>query len=191
MSNFKTFVPLAVLAIGFASAQEVSGQGFANAQVNQLRNSTNASAFSADRLRQRVAARDVGRFGVAGVNSRSYGPSQSKKPFQGLNRGPAVSPYLALSGSLNGVSDYYNVVQPQREFERARQKQERENQRAQRAIMANQQRLEQIAARPPFDISGDRTTVPTGHSTTYQLYSNFGNTGNFFTPTVGLNKQNR
>ena len=191
MSVNKLTAALAGLAMVFAAAPEASAQGYANAQVNQFRNSTNASAFSSQRLRNQVRGRDIGRFGVAGINATNFSNQPKNKPFQGLNRGPVVSPYLALSGSFNGVSDYYNIVQPQREFERARRQQELENERTQRAILANQSRLNQIAARPPFDITGDKELAPTGHNVTYQAFSHFGTTGNYFTPIQGLDKQFR
>ena len=92
-----------------------------------------------------------------------------------------VSPYLALSGSLNTVSDYYNIVRPQRE-------QARVNQAQQRQSLANQHRLNQIASRGPYSLQGDDSLAPTGHSATYMFFGNFQSTANFFPPTQGLNK---
>ncbi len=191
MLVYKITAPFAALALVFAAVQDVRGQGYANAQVSQFRNSTGASAFSSDRLKRQVQGRDIGRFGVAGVNATNFSTDRRSKPFQSLNRGPAVSPYLALSNARGGISDYYNVIQPQREFERARRQQDIENQRNQRAILANQQRLNKIAAQAPFDVTGDKELAPTGHSVTYQAFSNFGSTGNYFAPPQGLDKQFR
>ena len=191
MSLYRCFVPLAAFAVVCAAAPAVHAQGYANAQVRAFQRTNSASQFSSDRLRRQIAARDIGRFGVGGVNATNYASNRRKKPFQGLNRGPAVSPYLALSGSFNGVSDYYNVVKPQQEFERARRQQELEAQRNQRAIVSNEHRLNQMAAQAPFSITGDQTTAPTGHSVTYQNFGNFGSTGNYFAPMQGLDKQFR
>jgi hypothetical protein len=118
------------------------------------------------------------------VNLRTYGggAQQRSKPFKDLNRGPAVSPYLALSGSLNGVSDYYNIVRPQ-------QRQSRTNSRMQRQTMANSRRLNQMAAASPYNTQGDPFLAPTGHSSTYMNLNSFQSTGNYFAPPQGLQKR--
>ena len=188
-----------MLAAALAFCQPGHAQGFANAQVNQIRGGTSAAAFSADRFRNQILSRSYGRFGVAGVNARSFGLSSNQnpnrqKPFQGLNRGPSVSPYLSLSGSLNSANDFYNLVRPQQDFQRAQRQRERDNlqaQRAQQARLANEHRLNQMSASPPFDITGDKTTMPTGHGTSYLNMTQFQTTGAYFGPVQGLNKQVR
>jgi hypothetical protein len=120
------------------------------------------------------------------VNRRSYGgassPQRQQKPFSSIDRGPAVSPYLALSGSLNSVSDYYNIIRPQRE-------QARVNQRQQRQTRSNQYQINQFASQSPYSLQGDESLAPTGHSASYMYFGNFQSTGNFFPPTQGLQKR--
>ena len=156
---------------------------YASATLRGIRNRNSASRYSSESIQSRLSARSTARVGVPGVNRRVYsGASQPSKPFKGLNRGPTVSPYLALSGSLNGVSDYYNIVRPQ-------QRQRSQNARVQRQLAANRRRLNQIAAAGPFDLRGDPNLAPTGHAATRMFYENFQSTGNFFAPPQGLTKQ--
>jgi len=158
--------------------------GASSFQLNRLKNRHGASQFSSQSFQNR--ARSIGAFGAGGVNRRRYGggssASRRSKPHSSINRGPTVSPYLALSGSLNTVSDYYNIVRPQRE-------QVRTNERLQRQTQLNQRRLNQIAARGPYNLQGNDNLAPTGHSATYMFFDNFQSTGNFFPPTQGLEKR--
>ncbi len=167
------------------SAQAQSG--YTSTQLRSYQNQNSASNYSADTIRQRLLSRSVTNAGVSGVNRRSYlsstGPSRKTKPFSSLKRGPTVSPYLSLSGSLNGVSDYYNVVRPQ-------QQRRRENELQQRQYLINEKRLNQIAAQGPYSIQGDQELAPTGHAAVHQYTEgSFQNTGNFFPPLVGLEKR--
>ena len=160
--------------------------GSSSFELNRLKRDNSASRFSSQSFQNR--ARSVRGFGAGGVNRRSYGgvssSSRRPKPFSSINRGPAVSPYLALSGSLNSVSDYYNIVRPQ-------QRQARVNQLQQRQTLANQRRLNQIAAAGPYSVQGDANLAPTGHSASYMFFGNFQSTGNFFPPVQGLNRRRR
>lgn len=159
-----------------------SGYGASALQRNSYNNS--ARQFSTSTIRNQINGRNVTRTGVPGVNRRSYldDSSRRSKPFTSLNRGPSVSPYLALSGSLNGVSDYYNIVRPQ-------QRQSRENARLQQRTLANQHRLNQIAAAGPYNVRGDPDLAPTGHSATYMFFENFQSTGGYYPAPQGLSKQ--
>ena len=158
--------------------------GSSSYQLDRISGRNSVSQFSSQRFQNR--ARSIRGFGTGGVNRRSYGGASSSsrrpKPFSSINRGPAVSPYLALSGSLNSVSDYYNIVRPQREQARA-------NSQLQRQTQLNQRRLNQIAARGPYDLQGNENLAPTGHSATYMFFDNFQSTGNYFPPTQGLEKR--
>ncbi len=158
--------------------------GSSSYQLDRIRDRNSVSRFSSQAIQNR--ARSVGRFGAGGVNLRTYGGASSSsnrpKPFSSINRGPAVSPYLALSGSLNSVSDYYNIVRPQQEQARA-------NAQLQRQTLSNQRRLNQLAAQGPYDLQGNDNLVPTGHSASYMFFGNFQSTGSFFPETQGLNKQ--
>jgi murein L,D-transpeptidase YcbB/YkuD len=167
--------------------------GYASAAVNGFRAQNSSRQFTSQRFQNQVRSRDVGRAGVPGVNLRTFGggaqqrsngggAQQRSKPFKDLNRGPAVSPYLALSGSLNGVSDYYNVVRPQ-------QRQAQANSQMQRQTRANSRQLNQMAAASPYNIQGDPYLAPTGHSSTYMNLRSFQSTGNYFPPPQGLFKR--
>ncbi len=160
--------------------------GYAETALKRIQSRNSINRYSIKGIQGQVFGRSISRIGVPGVNLRSYGGASSSsrrsKPFSSLNRGPAVSPYLALSGSLNTVSDYYNIVRPQ-------QRQARVNQLQQRQNLSNQRRLNQIASRGPYDGQGDDNLAPTGHRATYMLFDNFQSTGNFFPPTQGLNKR--
>ena len=158
--------------------------GSSSFELARIKRRNSVSQYSINTIQNR--ARSVRGFGAGGVNRRTYGGASSSpprsKPFSSINRGPTVSPYLALSGSLNSVSDYYNIVRPQRE-------QARENARLQRQTLSNQRRLNQIASRGPYDVQGNDNLAPTGHRATFMFFDNFQSTGNFFPPTQGLNKQ--
>ena len=188
-----TFLLLAFTCAVFP-ANEARSQGYGAALSRSFSARSSSANFTSNRIQGRINNQAYGRVGVQGVNlrrfgNRSSGASQASKPFKSLNRGPSVSPYLALSNSLNQVSDYYNIVRPQQEFQRARAQQQRQNEATQRQIAANSHRLNQMAAAPPFSIQGDRGIAPTGHSTTYMAFDNFQSTGRYFTPIQGLEKR--
>ncbi len=186
--NVKLLICLsfAVLFCALVGDRAQAQSNYAASALRGFQNQNSASRFSVNRIQSRLSSQSVIRPGVAGVNLRSYSgnisSSQRSKPFSTLNRGPAVSPYLALSNSFNQVSDYYNVVRPQRE-------QARVNQQQQRRSLANQSRLNQIAARGPYSLQGDQNLAPTGHSATYMFFDNFQSTGSYYPPPQGLNKQ--
>ena len=180
--------------IGVCLSASADAQNFGQATTRSFVAQNSANRFSVGQIQQQINSRSFGAVGVAGVNRRTFGDAFSasnnaSKPFSSLNRGPSVSPYLALSGSLNSVSDYYNIVRPRQDFRRQREVQERQNQLAQRQIMANQHRLNQLAARAPYDIRGDENQAPTGHAVTLMHFDNFQNRGGFFGAVQGLNKQ--
>ncbi len=176
----------AVLFCALVGDRAQAQSGYAASALQRIQSQNNVNRYSVDRIRGRISGRSVSVSGVPGVNRRSYGgvssSSRRPKPFSSINRGPAVSPYLALSGSLNSVSDYYNIVRPQ--FEQARS-----NARLQRQTLSNQRRLNKIASRGPYNLQGDGNLAPTGHSATYMFFDNFQSTGNFFPPTQGLEKR--
>lgn len=189
MKTFLSITALVLVACFMADAQQSHAQGFGAAQIRQFQGSASVNRFSTNQIRGQLNNRAVGVFGVQGVNQRTFAPSSGAKPFQGLNRGPSVTPYLGLSSSFNGVSDYYNIVRPQQEFQRLRNQQQRTNERTQRALVAQQHRLNQMAAQAPYDVRGDASIAPTGHGVSYMTLSSFQQTGNYFTPLQGLNKQ--
>jgi len=185
MINFRTLACFCVaLSCSAFVGDEVQAQSnFGSTATDRFKSGNSVSRFSTSAIRGQLAARSVSRVGVPGVNRRSFSNfSQKSKPFKNLNRGPTVSPYLALSGSLNGVSDYYNIVRPQ-------QNQARENARLQQRTLANRHRLNQLAAAGPYNLRGDPNLAPTGHSATYMFFDNFQRTGGFYPAPQGLTKQ--
>jgi hypothetical protein len=174
---------IAALCCGLLGSYAQAQSNFGSAALRRNTNRNSAKQFSSKSIRGQVNARSVARPGVLGVNRRTYSSVQQRaKPFKGLNRGPTVSPYLSLSGSLNGVSDYYNVVRPQ-------QRQAQANAQMQRQNMANNRRLNQFSAASPYDLHGDPDLAPTGHSATYMQFGSFQSMGNYFPPPQGLEKQ--
>jgi hypothetical protein len=185
----KTLVcSLLTLVTCIASGQLVRAQSSYGASLlKSYQNQNSARRYSVRSVQNQLAGQSVSSSGVLGVNRQSYSnlfssSSPRSKPFSSLQRGPTVSSYLSLSSSFNGVSDYYNIVRPQREQERA-------NQQQQRQMYANQHRLNQIAASGPYELQGDENLAPTGHTTTYMYLGNFGTTGNYYPPVMGLDKQ--
>ena len=163
-------------------------------RLGRFSQASSADQFTTSRIRGQINNRGYGTAGVLGVNARTFGNafsgvSSGSKPFKGLNRGPSVTPYLGLSSSFNGVSDYYNIVRPQQEFQRLRNQQQRTNEMTQRRLAAQSHRLNQMAARAPFDIRGDADVAPTGHGVSYLSMGSFGQTGNYFAPMQGLEKR--
>ncbi len=186
---FRSFVYILLAClISTVAGQRVRAQsGYGASLLKTYQNQNSTRQYSVRAVQNQVTNRSVSASGVLGVNRQSYSnlfstSSQRSKPFASLQRGPTVSPYLSLSGSLNGVSDYYNIVRPQQEQARASQQQQRQ-------MYANRHRLNQAAAQGPYDLQGDENLAPTGHTTTYMYHGNFGTTGNYYPPVIGLDKQ--
>jgi hypothetical protein len=174
---------LAALCCALLGEHAQAQSGFGSSEAQRFKNRNSGNRYSSQAIQNRVQSRSIGSVGVAGVNRRNFGGgSQRSKPFKDLNRGPSVSPYLALSGSLNGVSDYYNTIRPQ-------QRQARANSQMQRQTMANSRQINQMSSAGPYSLQGDPYMSPTGHSATYMNFSSFQQTGNFFPRPQGLNKR--
>lgn len=177
---------MAALSCTLVGGRAEAQSGYSDFALKQYQNQNSASRYSIKRFQNQAVSRGITRTGVGGVNRQSYGASnpnnRRSKPFENINRGPSVTPYLALSNSFNQVSDYYNIVKPQQEQARA-------NEKLQRQSLMNQRRLNQIAAQGPYDVQGDPDLAPTGHSATYMYFDNFGTTGGFFPAPQGLEKR--
>jgi len=134
------------------------------------------SRFTSASIINRLNMRSSGRTGLLATlpSLGSYKPpAKSSKPFSTISRSPTVSPYLALNNSFNQVSDYYNIVRPQREQRRVNQQLQRQNQ-------SNQRRLNKLAASGPYNPKGNQNAAPTGHSAVFQSLGSYLNTGGYF-----------
>lgn len=165
-----------------SSVQAQSGTKSYGTHLMQRQVSINsASQFSTSKIEQRLRNRSVRRAYNPASSLGSYRPpASSSKPFSSISRGPSVTPYLALSNSFNQVSDYYNIVRPQRQQQTANQQQQRVNQQLQRQHLANQRRLNELAAQGPYNPRGDENSAPTGHAAVFQNLGTYLNTGGYF-----------
>jgi hypothetical protein len=179
----------------FVRAQAPQAGTVSNYAANELRSiqgQNSAKAYSVGNVNQQVLRRGVPPVGVAGINRQTFGggaallgaPRQplvgnagmaGSKPFSRLDRGPTVSPYLALNNPFSTAEDYYNVVRPL-------QDQRRTNDAVARQQYAQARKLNQIAAQGPYRITGDPNAAPTGHGSGFMRLGAYMNTGNYFAP---------
>jgi hypothetical protein len=190
--NLPCCVTLACL-VSWSSADYAQAQrptNYGESLLQSFKNQNYSGRYSIKNLQRQVAARSVAAVGVQGVNRQTYTnlfsnssrPPQASKPFSNLQRGPSVTPYLRLNGSLDGVADYYSQVRPAREQQQA-------TLREQRQLNLRRQQLNQAAASGAYVLTGDPNTPSTGHTTTYMYLGNFQQTGTFFPGIQGLEKQ--
>jgi len=172
------FIAVASLVLTSSLVQAQSGaQGFGARRAKSFSNRAGSSQFSSSAFKNRVTNSSLSRDNrFVRPNLGSYTPpssSRSSKPFSSVTRSPAVSPYLALNNSFNQVSDYYNIVRPQREQRRVNQQLLRQNQ-------TNQRRLNQMAAQGPYSPKGNENSAPTGHAAVFQSLGTYLNTGGYY-----------
>ena len=110
MKTSTTIAGLIVAVFCFEYAEQSHAQGFGAAQVRRFTAGSSINRFTTDRIRGRINNQSYGVVGVQGVNARTFGNafsgvSSGSKPFKGLNRGPSVSPYLALSAPRASASE--------------------------------------------------------------------------------------
>jgi len=185
-----SLVPILAITLVLASstlyAQPVQLGGAASGELQRIQFGASARQFSADQMNRQVLNRDVPWVGVRGVNmrnfmqeSRNQGPAASK-PFSGLDRGPAVTPYLSLANPFNtvGGDEFFTQIRPQREQAQQRQR----SQQTARQQAVQQRRLSQAAAMGPYNITGSEQFAPTGHGATFMQMGAFQNTGGYFAP---------
>ena len=171
----------AILVVALSGNGWSQATGYGAAQVSSFQGRNSSSHFSVSNIENRIKNRSVSNVGVPGVNRSNFlstssnALSRSSKPFASLNRGPAVSPYLALSAPRASASDYQSIIRPQ-------QQAQRDNQRQQAFSIQRQRRLNQMAARAPFSTTGDEASAPTGHAAVFQSLGSYQNTGNYFPP---------
>ena len=179
------FLTLGLFVVAFSSeAWAQSGAkntGYGATTTSNLLNRSKASRFSVQSITNNVRRQSIRSVGVPGVNHRNFlGSSssvmgQKSKPFTGVSRGPAVSPYLALSAPRASASDYQSIIRPMQQQQRAQQRQQVQS-------IQQQRRLNQMAARSPFNTTGDENRAPTGHAAVFMSMGSYQNTGNYFPP---------
>lgn len=111
----------------------------------------------------------------------SHGTPQKAKPFSAVKRGPAQSPYmgmLAQTPFTSTNSNYFNIVKPQLDAQRAEQRAQ-DKQKA--AMLQYQQQLTQAASKGPYSTTGSEERAPTGHVATYMNNGGvYGNNGGYY-----------
>jgi hypothetical protein len=165
---------------------------YAASQLKNIQNRNSAKNFTSSRYNSQAIRQGIPTAGVAGVNLQRYantsdilsGPRRPlvgsggggmSKPFSRIDRGPTVSPYLALNNPFSTAEDYYNIVRPLQE-------QRRTNDAFSRQQYAQQRKLNQIAAQGPYRITGNPNAAPTGHSAGFMQMGAYMNTGGYFAP---------
>lgn len=183
MSTRLGFSALLVICFGCLNGTAVQAQSsYSDTLLKNIQSRNSVDQYSVGRIRQQIRNQAVPTAGVGGINRQNFigrgssplgGPAS--KPFAQIDRGPTVSPYLALSNPFSTPSDYYNVVRPLQE-------QRRVNDQLMRQQSAQNKRLNQMAAQGPFEVTGNENAAPTGHGTSRMEFGAFLNTGGYFPP---------
>jgi hypothetical protein len=158
-------------------------QNFSQTQLKQLNNRNSASAFTSQRVMSGVLNRSIPQYNFSTVNrgllkgAMGSSTTMRQKPFSQVQRGPSVSPYLGLVSDnpfTSTTTNYFNNVRPQLE-------QQKMNEKLQMQNIKMQRQLEEIAARPPYDVTGSEERAPTGHAAVYQNQGGvYGNPGGYY-----------
>lgn len=156
---------------------------FSQTQLNQLNSRNSASAFTSQRVVSQVFNRTVPQYNFSSVNRGLFkgamgAPTASRqKPFSQVQRGPSVTPYLGLVSDnpfTSSTTNYFNNVRPQLEQQKVNEKLQMQNIRMQK-------QLEEVATKPPYDITGSDDRAPTGHAAVYQNNGGvYGNPGGYY-----------
>ena len=149
--------------------------------MNSIKNQNSAAAFTSQRMQASVLSRVVPQYNFSSVNRNVLkgamsGPAKSK-PFSQVQRGPSTSPYMGLLSDnpfTSSTTNYFNNVRPQLEQQKMNEKLMQQN-------IKMQKQLEEISARPPYDITGSEDRAPTGHAAVYQNNGGvYGNPGGYY-----------
>lgn len=169
-------------AVGFALHAHAQ-TNFAQTQLNQLNNRNSVSSFTSKREVSQVYSRTVPQYNFSSVNRGLFkgamgSPTASRqKPFSQVQRGPSVTPYLGLVSDnpfTSSTTNYFNTVRPQLE-------QQKMNEKLQMQNIRMQKQLEEVASKPPYDITGSEQRAPTGHAAVYQNNGGvYGNSGGYY-----------
>ncbi|BBO30601.1 hypothetical protein [Lacipirellula parvula] len=181
----KIMMALTLVACGAlqANAQQ-SMPNYGKVQSSAMRGRTSASNFTSNRFRTGVYNSAVPRFNYSNVNRNLFQgamatqPSAARsKPFSQVQRGPNTSPYMGLVADnpfTSTTTNYFKNVRPQIEQQQANDKLMAQN-------IKMQQQLQQLAAKPPYDPTGDEDRAPTGHSAVFQEQGGmYGNPGGYY-----------
>ena len=166
------------LVVGLAAAVEASAQAlskstFTETMLNTLAIRNSVANFNPSRIQRQVVNQTVPVYNFTPTNYRNLlstslvGAQRGSKPFSSLSNPQSVSPYLALSEPFTSSAQaYYTQVRPQLE-------QQRMNQQMAARAMQMQQQLTSMAARPPYDPSGNQNMMPTGHTAVFMNYGGY------------------
>ena len=179
MRMFMTAVALMVCVAVQAQAQQPAN--YSQAQLNSFKNQNSASAYSSQRIQGSVFNRTVPQYSFSTVNRNLFkgatSPSTNSKPFSQVQRGPSTNPYLGLLSDnpfTSSTTNYFSNVRPQLEQQKMNEKLMEQNIRMQK-------QLEEVSARPPYDIAGSEDRAPTGHAAVYQNNGGvYGNPGGYY-----------
>ena len=178
----KMFMTAVALTVGLAvQAQAQQQPSYTQSQLNSIKNQSSASAYSTQRFKNQIFGSAVPQFNFSSVNRNIFkgatsGPSKSK-PFSQVQRGPSTSPYMGLLSDnpfTSTTTNYFNHVRPQLEQQKMNEKLMEQN-------IKMQKQLEEVSARPPYDITGSEERAPTGHAAVYQNNGGvYGNPGGYY-----------
>lgn len=178
----RVFIAAIALTAGLALQGHAQQQAnYTQSQLNSIKNQNSAAAYSSQRLKSQVFSRAVPQYNFSSVNRNIFkgatsGPSKSK-PFSHAQQGPSTSPYMGLLSDnpfTSSTTNYFSNVRPQLEQQKANEKLMQQN-------IKMQKQLEEISARPPYDITGSDDRAPTGHAAVYQNNGGvYGNPGGYY-----------
>ncbi|MBA4107766.1 MAG: hypothetical protein C0485_18690 [Pirellula sp.] len=173
-----TAVALMVCLAVQAQAQQTN---YSQTQTNAIKNRNSAAAYSSQSIKSQVFNRSVPQFGFSSVNRGLFKGAMSgqtkSKPFSHAQQGPSASPYMGLLSDnpfTSTTTNYFNNVRPQLEQQKMNEKLMQQN-------IKMQKQLEEVSARPPYDITGSEQRAPTGHAAVYQNNGGvYGNPGGYY-----------
>lgn len=144
---------------------------------------TSANRFTSDTMRNSLMNRSIPQYTTANVNrgpvanGNAARPAQRAKPFSSVSRGPSTSPYMGMVAQhpfSSSTSNYFNIVKPQLDAQRANEKLQAQNIRL-------QQQLTEAASKGPYSATGSEDRAPTGHAAVYMNPGGvFGNPGGYY-----------
>jgi hypothetical protein len=169
------------LTFGLALQANAQQANYTQSQLNSLKNQNSASTFTSQRIKNQVFNGSVPQYNFSSVNRGLFKGAMSgqtkSKPFSQVQRGPSSSPYMGLLSDnpfTSSTTNYFSNVRPQLEQQKMNEKLMEQNIRMQK-------QLEEISARPPYDVTGSEERAPTGHAAVYQNNGGvYGNPGGYY-----------